>query len=938
MPLAGEDLYCRKFQPNIFDPSRCQTCLRLRHLHANVPQRDDSDDLSVVSSYCDISRDHLGCEEGSLCILSPDCELYICDEDDSTDSTQDPSDFPELSDSLSQEEDEFAHQDGASYPTMTRLHPAPHRPNPQAWMEEARSRDGFSRQAGAKGQKDHDSGYLSLGRAGGIHSLKEKKPPAPYRHLEIGHPLPSHRSPEPKATIPFRNPDLGVPSQRRSSETQGYDPSLENSPPSGFSESSYGWNFDSGQRSLSPTPFRQAESLESPQHRRCDSSYSRGQQSSYSSTHQQPGNLQKQGCTFSRSSSPCRSASPFRQADQSGMSSRRNFDFPQGSSQGPRTPSQNSYGRGLDIASVSKNFKSVGNSIGSYSQTDSFANLRNSLRKKDVNVSSGMRSNSRDSSPSKRGCDNPSQTLLRKTDTKTTPNSYNRDSRSSSPSRKINETPSQTLLRKTDSKLATNNYSNNSRSSSPSRKGYDTPTQSILRKTDTGNSTNTSIRDSHGSGPSRRACNTSSQTILRKSEARGTSGIQSHNSQISTPSRRVGERLKKDSNMHCNSRSLDSRGSSPSRQGHNTSNYSILRKTETKSTAGIHGHDSRSPSPSRQSHDLPRPSFPPKTRANSLSNTPAYDSRSSSPSRKVYDTNQPAPRKATDIICRPGSVSSEIKKTTSQSSPSPGSWRSSSNSLHSPPISRSSSPSRRQGQGQHISKPTFNTSEANSRGGSRNNSRQRSLEPHTPSLEHRQSFHHNPGLSPQSQQYTSSQSSLESESSHLSGGSLYVGLNKEEYALMADLPKVKTIYEREGPGQFGRSQNHILAKGELYKPASHTQTKEVYRDQAGLGERGKANGRECDQGQRHRQDREAGQLTRTQSSSSLHTQRSSSPSQEEGNHWKLQLKRSSGPSQELLPDRTAGNCRSRFPSDEAREKASIPYHTVIVLLRKRKLQ
>lgn len=44
--------------------------------------QEDSDVLSVVSSYCDVSRRGRGFEDGSLCILSADCDLYVCDGDD----------------------------------------------------------------------------------------------------------------------------------------------------------------------------------------------------------------------------------------------------------------------------------------------------------------------------------------------------------------------------------------------------------------------------------------------------------------------------------------------------------------------------------------------------------------------------------------------------------------------------------------------------------------------------------------------------------------------------------------------------------------------------------------------------------------------------------------------------------------------------------------
>uniref|UniRef100_A0AAY4D411 Uncharacterized protein n=1 Tax=Denticeps clupeoides TaxID=299321 RepID=A0AAY4D411_9TELE len=37
MPLSGEELICPKFQPNIFDSSRCHDCLRQKHLHTGKP-------------------------------------------------------------------------------------------------------------------------------------------------------------------------------------------------------------------------------------------------------------------------------------------------------------------------------------------------------------------------------------------------------------------------------------------------------------------------------------------------------------------------------------------------------------------------------------------------------------------------------------------------------------------------------------------------------------------------------------------------------------------------------------------------------------------------------------------------------------------------------------------------------------------------------------
>ena len=36
MPVAGDDLVCPEFQPNIFDPSRCHDCLRQKRLHVGA--------------------------------------------------------------------------------------------------------------------------------------------------------------------------------------------------------------------------------------------------------------------------------------------------------------------------------------------------------------------------------------------------------------------------------------------------------------------------------------------------------------------------------------------------------------------------------------------------------------------------------------------------------------------------------------------------------------------------------------------------------------------------------------------------------------------------------------------------------------------------------------------------------------------------------------
>ncbi|KAK5624145.1 hypothetical protein CRENBAI_010943, partial [Crenichthys baileyi] len=274
MSQSSDEPTCPKFQPNIFDPSRCHECLRQRHLHTSAGERtelepqqkplpedgniigkspefgngigsskrvlltpissqaeerdtssssskEDSDSLSVVSSYCDVSGGQTCNGETSLCILSPDCRLYICEDINGTDSYRYQSE--EFSCSVSTDDEFLPIRRHPAKLSMTRLNPPPHRANPrQAWMEETR---------GIKNDREkRESGYYSLGRTAGTH-FNEKSPPNPFRHFERGHPIFSHRNIEPKDTIPFRNPNLGVASERPIPEMLSEDFSVEIPPP-----------------------------------------------------------------------------------------------------------------------------------------------------------------------------------------------------------------------------------------------------------------------------------------------------------------------------------------------------------------------------------------------------------------------------------------------------------------------------------------------------------------------------------------------------------------------------------------------------------------------------------------------------------------------------------------------------------------------------------
>lgn len=64
-------------------------------------------------------------------------------------SCRDQSDYQEFSGSVSAEDEYLPIRWRSTKLGMTRLDPPPHRPNPRAWMDEARSRDSFTSKSGA---------------------------------------------------------------------------------------------------------------------------------------------------------------------------------------------------------------------------------------------------------------------------------------------------------------------------------------------------------------------------------------------------------------------------------------------------------------------------------------------------------------------------------------------------------------------------------------------------------------------------------------------------------------------------------------------------------------------------------------------------------------------------------------------------------------------
>ncbi|CAJ1075800.1 serine/arginine repetitive matrix protein 2 [Xyrichtys novacula] len=926
MPSSGDETICPKFQPNIFDPSRCHDCLRQRHLHAGAgeetaPQqkttedtrpgvkigiengtgsgkgalltpiqsqaeerdtssKEDSDGLSVVSSYCGVNGGRVGYEESSLCILSPDCELYICDgdDDDSTDSCRDQSNYQEFSDSISAEDEYLPICRRPSKLAMTRLDPRPHRANHRAWMDEAQSRDSFTRQSGLKEEK-RESGYFSLGRASGAHLLRDNSPSAPFRHFERGHPIFNTRNVEPKDAIPFRNPNLGVASERQGIEAFNEDLPVEILPPDPY-EIAVEVEAQVGPRSPSPTPFKIAESLASTGRKGFNRSYGQGNPSSQQSGRYDP----------SRSSSPSRGNSPFRRSESTTSLSSRNFDgggWSRGMEPASRNPSQGTHGRRLESGTLPRNFKSLASSV--KPQPSSVSDFRSALRKTEARGTlSGRSQDSRSSSPSRRDHNSSSQMSLRKNEITTSPG-RGRNSRTSSPSRRHSTSPcdspprrnysslSQSPLRRSESTFSLSSRGHSGRCGSPIREGYDIESQALLRNLAARNgindqeeeyeSTNKAAlrqgydrsppvlrktesspvfasqgREGRSSSPGRRGYETP-QYQLRKTDTRGSLHAGNNERRNASPLRRSYEAPSlRNSEIKTSTRDLDSHNSLPSRTKYDSVDQRSLRKIETSTSHNSKTHNSRNSSPLRKGNSDP-PGY------SILRHAMNGESNHSSQRTNTYQNSKPAP------------------------SHSPSSWRESSRSHRSSSLSRATSTARQTSSGTRVSIALDTPRRSCS--SSRSGTGRHSPEDHSPSRNNKKPSHHVRSPSPQIQiqRYTSSQSSMESsESGQLSVGS--TGRTREEYVMMADVPKVKMIHQREEPGHFGRTQNQQPSrKQELFKPASHSLSKHPSREWDDTGET-----------ERDWHYSGSGYLSRAHSSTSL--QRSGSPTADEGSSWK----------------------------------------------------
>lgn len=95
-------------------------------------------------------------------------------------SCRDQSDYLEFSGSGSADDEYLPLYHRSPKINMTRLDPPPHRPNPRAWMDEARSRDGFTSRSGGKKMEPEMMLNVSVSRRQQIFILVGRPSPKNY--------------------------------------------------------------------------------------------------------------------------------------------------------------------------------------------------------------------------------------------------------------------------------------------------------------------------------------------------------------------------------------------------------------------------------------------------------------------------------------------------------------------------------------------------------------------------------------------------------------------------------------------------------------------------------------------------------------------------------------------------------------------------------------
>lgn len=237
----------------------------------------------------------------------------------------------------------------------------------------------------------------------------------PYRYYERGRPLPNNYVREPKACVPYRTVNLGVPSQRRNTETYMQETWRSESP----QRYTYHSNFRPGANSESNSPTRTSsvspdryKVTESP---RRGSSLSRSQVQSHGSS-QLPSHgasrhtsgrsspSRRRGSIVSRTTSPSRATPAHRRTDSFPLQNGE-YESTKGHSRESRSASQASNKHSLDSEKLYRNLESISRRGSSAVQQNSYQGSQASPRTRTaVNSSANTQTrNSREVSPSRNG-------------------------------------------------------------------------------------------------------------------------------------------------------------------------------------------------------------------------------------------------------------------------------------------------------------------------------------------------------------------------------------------------------------------------------------------------------------------------------------------------------------------------------------------------------
>lgn len=657
-----------------------------------------------------------------------------------------------------------------------------------------------------EGRAKRESGYFSLGRAAGTSLLRDNNPSGPFRHYERGHPIFSTENVEPKDTIPFRNPSLGVASERQKMTVLNED-LLMDVPSPDLHDVTIEVEAQVGPRSPSPTPFKIAESLASTGRKGLSNSSRCGSP--------------LQSC----SSSPSRGSQPFRRCE-SAASIGRHGGWTRGLEMGSGNSLKGGQRTGFEPGTLPRNFKSFATTTKSQSTTVS--DFRSALRKTQASQSlNGCTRDGRSSSPLRRDRHPSGQMSLRKTELVSAPldgHRYGghasspswkasggvRDTCGSLPQRRNNYSSSQSLLRTSESVLSLSGHSHHGRCGSPIREGYDIESQALLRNEMTQNGTNYQEDEIQTVATSRTS--TASHSVLHK-RASGPAGHSwDWHNQGSSPGRKNDQtqfqlrRTKDGNSLHGGA--SGSRSSSPLRRSHEMpSQFLQSRNSNTATSIGEHYNAT--------DHRLLH-----KTEASRSLNSKNHSSRNSSPSRKGSNEapGYSVPKNATDGDSSRSFHRENLYQNSNSDSHRSSSWRGSAPSHCSSSLSRVASPSRQVTNGNRTSSITRETRRSpNITRSGRPGPEECSPSRRDPPPRRQRSP--SPSSQVQMQRHISSHSSMDSPES---GPPLLMPSvrNREEYAMIADVPKVKIVHQREAGNHTGRPQNQRPSqRQELFKPA-----------------------------------------------------------------------------------------------------------------------